>query len=243
MHANVDSDETFLVLDPIRKIRTEPYTPDRHALSIGFGTDWSGLASAWLTEWERHGPKAEKAKARLLGTMETIAAQPNGFVQGSGLYDLDTGRFAIATTPVVGVSHLSAVFGLVEICAEVIDLVEVDGFKAAWLDYCRYFNATKTQQAARYGSNFGTLLLFQGHARLDAYAAVQTGDDTLAARAWSKFYNSDGYVETATSWKTTALTGPDVLVPGGEAAWVSTNSTAQYGLAAIQNLALVGDKM
>ncbi|WP_309058098.1 Tat pathway signal sequence domain protein, partial [Streptomyces sp.] len=27
----VDSDETFLVLDPIRKIRTEPYTPDRHA--------------------------------------------------------------------------------------------------------------------------------------------------------------------------------------------------------------------
>ena len=43
MHANVDSDETFLVLDPIRKIRTEPYTPDRHALSIGFGTDWSGL--------------------------------------------------------------------------------------------------------------------------------------------------------------------------------------------------------
>jgi hypothetical protein len=243
MHANVDSDETFLVLDPIRKIRTEPYTPDRHALSIGFGTDWSGLASAWLTEWERNGPKAEKAKARLLGTMETIAAQPNGFVQGSGLYDLDTGRFAIATTPVVGVSHLSAVFGLVEICAEVIDLVEVDGFKAAWLDYCRYFNATKTQQAARYGSNFGTLLLFQGHARLDAYAAVQTGDDTLAARAWSKFYNSDGYVETATSWKTTALTGPDVLVPGGEAAWVSTNSTAQYGLAAIQNLALVGDKM
>ncbi|WP_329320222.1 exo-rhamnogalacturonan lyase family protein [Streptomyces sp. NBC_01262] len=243
MHANVDSDETFLVLDPIRKIRTEPYTPDRHALSIGFGTDWSGLASAWLTEWERGGPKAEKAKARLLGTMETIAAQPNGFVQGSGLYDLDTGRFAIATTPVVGVSHLSAVFGLVEICAEVIDLVEVDGFKSAWLDYCRYFNATKTQQAARYGSNFGTLLLFQGHARLDAYAAVQTGDDTLAARAWSKFYNSDGYVETATSWKTTALTGPDVLVPGGEAAWVSTNSTAQYGLAAIQNLALVGDKM
>jgi hypothetical protein len=121
--------------------------------------------------------------------------------------------------------------------------VEVDGFKAAWLDYCRYFNATKTQQAARYGSNFGTLLLFQGHSRLDAYAAVQAGDDTLADRAWSKFYNSDGYIETATTWQTVDLTGPDVLVPGGEAAWVSSNSTAQYGLAAIQNLALVGDRM
>ena len=45
----VDSDRTFLVLDPLRKIRTEPYTPDPHALAIGLGTDWSGLAAAWLT--------------------------------------------------------------------------------------------------------------------------------------------------------------------------------------------------
>ncbi|MFJ4835103.1 Tat pathway signal sequence domain protein [Streptomyces sp. NPDC088747] len=242
MHANVDSDETFLVLDPIRKIRTEPYTPDRHALSIGFGTDWSGLVSAWLTEWERRGPKWEKARARVLSTMETIAAQPNGFVQGTGLYDLDTGRFAIAAAPVVGVSHLSAVFGLNELCAELIDLVDVPGFKDAYLDYCRYFNATKTEQAARYGSNFGTLLLFQGHSRLDAYAAVQTGDAKLAARAWDKFYNSDGYKESA-PWTTEELSGPVTLVPGSEADWVYTNDTALYGLAAIENLALLGDRM
>lgn len=242
MHANVDSDETFLVLDPIRKIRTEPYTPDRHALSIGFGTDWSGLVSAWLTEWERRGPKWEKAKARVLSTMETIAAQPNGFVQGSGLYDLDTGKFAIASAPVVGVSHLSAVFGLNELCAELIDLVDVPEFKDAYLDYCRYFNATKAEQVARYGSNFGTLLLFQGHSRLDAYAAVQTGDAKLATRAWDKFYNSDGYKESA-PWTTEKLTGPVTLVPGSEANWVYTNDTALYGLAAIENLALLGDRM
>jgi hypothetical protein len=243
MHANVDSDETFLVLDPIRKIRTEPYTPDRHALSIGFGTDWTGLASAWLTEWERRGPKWEKAKARLLSTMETIAAQPNGFVQGSALYDLDTGRFAVSPTPVVSVSHLSSMFGLVELCAELIAMIDMPAFKQAWLDYCRYYNATKAQQAARYGSNFGSIILFQGHSRLDAYAAVQTGDAALAARAWSKFYNSDDYVDAKMPWKTVPLKGPDVLVPGPEAAWVSTNATALYGLAAIQTLALVGDKM
>ncbi|MDH6571686.1 hypothetical protein M2160_006707 [Streptomyces sp. SAI-117] len=242
MHANVDSDETFLVLDPLRKVRTDPYTPDRHALSVGFGTDWSGLVSAWLTEWERKGPKWEKAKARVLSTMEGIAAQPNGFVQGSGLYDLDTGRFAVAATPVVGVSHLSAVFGLNELCAELIDLVDMPKFNEAYFDYCRYFNATKAEQAARYGSNFGTLLLFQGHSRLDAYAAVQTGDAKLAARAWDKFYNSDGYKESA-PWKTEALSGPVALVAGSEAAWVSTNDTALYGLAAIENLALLGDKM
>lgn len=242
MRANVDSDETFLVLDPIRKIRTEPYTPDRHALSVGFGTDWSGLVSAWLTEWERGGPQADKAKARVLATMETIAAQPNGFVQGTGLYDLDTGRFAIAEKPAVSVSHLSAVFGLNELCAELIDLVDMPAFKSAYLDYCRYFNATKTEQAARYGSNFGTLLLFQGHSRLDAYAAVQTGDEKLAARAWEKFYNSDGYRESA-PWKTEKLTGPVTTVPGSEASWVYTNDTALYGIAAIENLALLGDRM
>jgi hypothetical protein len=242
MHANVDSDETFLVLDPQRKVRTDPYTPDRHALSIGFGTDWSGLVSAWLTEWERKGPKWEKARARVLSTMEGIAAQPNGFVQGSGLYDLDTGKFAVADKPVVSVSHLSAVFGLNELCAELIHLVDMPRFKEVYLDYCRYFNATKAEQAARYGSNFGTLLLFQGHSRLDAYAAVQTGDATLAKRAWTKFYSSDGYSESS-PWKTQELSGPVTLVPGSEAAWVSSNDTALYGLAAIENLALLGDRM
>ncbi|MDT9686030.1 Tat pathway signal sequence domain protein, partial [Streptomyces sp. TRM76323] len=239
MHDLVDSDETFLVLDPIRKIRTEPYEPDRHALSIGFGTDWSGLAAAWLTEWERRGPKAAKAEARLRSTMETIAAQPNGFVQGTGLYDLDTGRFAVATEPVVGVSHLSAMFGLVEMCAELIDLIDMPAFKEAWLDYCRYFNATKTEQAARYGKNFGSLILFQGHSRQDAYAAAQLGDDALAARAWRKFYDSDGYTK-AMKWEKTPLKGPQVLEPGYEHLWISTNTTALFGLAAIQNLALVG---
>lgn len=242
MHANVDSDETFLVLDPQRKVRTDPYTPDRHALSIGFGTDWSGLVSAWLTEWERKGPQWEKAKARVLSTMEGIAAQPNGFVQGSGLYDLDTGKFAVAGKPVVSVSHLSAVFGLNELCAELIHLVDMPEFKDAYLDYCRYFNATKAEQKARYGSDFGSLLLFQGHSRLDAYAAVQTGDAALAKRAWAKFYGSDGYTESS-PWKTEKLTGPATLVAGSEAAWVSTNDTALYGLAAIENLALLGDAM
>ncbi|GAB2325881.1 hypothetical protein STREPTOSP366_10870 [Streptomyces variabilis] len=242
MHANVDSDETFLALDLLRKIRTEPYTPDPGALSIGFGTDWSGLVSAWLTEWERKGPKWQKARARVLSTMETIAAQPNGFVQGSGLYDLATGRFAVAGTPKVEVSHLSAVIGLNELCAELIDLVDMPESEEAYLDYCRYFNATKAEQTARYGTHFGSLILFQGHSRLDAYAAVRTGDEELAKRAWAKFYSSEGYKESA-PWKTGQVSGPTALVAGSEAPWISTNDTALYGLAAIENLALLGDRM
>lgn len=39
------------------------------------------------------------------------------------------------------------------------------------------------------------------------------------------------------------LSGPVALVAGSEAAWVSSNDTALYGLAAIENLALLGDRM
>ncbi|MEU4240393.1 hypothetical protein [Actinoplanes sp. NPDC026619] len=236
----VDSDQTFLVLDPLRKIRTEPYTPDPHALSIGLGTDWSGLAAAWLTEWERRGPSAALAKAKLLGTMETIAAMPNGFVTGSGLYDLDTGRFAPVTAKTVSVSHLSAMFGQVEICAEVIDLVDMPAFEAAWLQYCRLFNATAAEQTAECGASFGNLILRQGHARLTAYAAVRLNSPDLTTRAWKDFYTGDGYAPTL-PWKSEHVTS--TLTPTDAATWVSTNTTALYGLAAIQNLALVGNKI
>jgi hypothetical protein len=236
----VDSDRTFLVLDPLRKVRTDPYTPDPHALSIGLGTDWSGLAAAWLAEWERRGPKADTAKARLLSTMETIAAMPNGFVTGSGLYDLDTGRFAPVTQKVVAVSHLSAMFGQVEVCAEIIDLVDMPAFEAAWLQYCRLFNATKAEQAAECGADFGNLILKQGHARLTAYAAVRLKNADLAARAWKDFYTGDGYAPSL-PWTSRHVT--TTLNPTDAATWVSTNTTALYGLAAIQNLALVGDQI
>jgi len=236
----VDSDQTFLVLDPLRKIRTEPYTPDPHALSIGLGTDWSGLAAAWLTEWERQGPKAAVAKAKLLGTMETIGAMPNGFVTGSGLYDLDTGRFAPVAEKIVSVSHLSAMFGEVEICAELIDLVEMPAFEAAWLQYCRLFNATRAEQTAECGAYFRNLILRQGHARLTAYAAVQLDRDDLAARAWKEFYTGDGYAPNL-PWTSQPVTS--TLNPTQAAPWVSTNTTALYGLAAIQTLALVGNQI
>ncbi|WP_436521183.1 hypothetical protein [Actinoplanes sp. HUAS TT8] len=241
MRELVGSDQTFLALDPLRKIRTEPYTPDPHALSIGLGTDWSGLAAAWLTEWERRGPSHKTAERKLLATMRTIARMPNGFVTGSGLYDIDTGEFA-EIGKVVSVSHLSAMFGQVEICAELIGLVDVPGFEQAWLQYCRLFNATKAEQAAETGADFGNLILKQGHSRLSAYAAVRLNDAALAARAWREFTGTDGYTD-ASPWQTTRREGPEVLNPVDEASWVDTNTTALYGLAAIQNLALIGDRL
>lgn len=179
--------------------------------------------------------------------MHSIAALKNGFVTGLGLYNLNTGVIAPpATDPNnlgdVDVSHLSASFGLPEIIAQLTDYLGADlpaGFESAWLDYCYYYGAGAAEQTARYGESFGSLNLKQGHSRLTAYAAKKTGNDTLAARAWSEFLGTDGLAPTL-PWSSVRVNGSEALVAVDEAAWVSTNDAALYGLAAIENLAQVG---
>jgi hypothetical protein len=241
MHDVIDGDRTFLVLDPIRKIRTEPYTPDPKALSIGLGTDWGALAAAWFTEWERGGDPV--ARTKLINTATAIGQLANGFITGSGMYDLTTGTFATDTKG-VSVGSLSAVFGLVELCSEIIAAADLPGFERAWLQYCRLYNATAQEQTEAVGKSFGNLNLKQAHSRLTAYVAAKTGDATLAARAWAEFTTGHaGYPANGLSWEATRISGPHVLNPVDETPWISTNATAQYGLAAIQCLALVGDQL
>ena len=50
-------------------------------------------------------------------------------------------------------------------------------------------------------------------------------------------------VQGLTPEELTRRVGPEVLNPVDEASWVDTNTTALYGLAAIQNLALIGDRL
>ncbi|WP_219466579.1 exo-rhamnogalacturonan lyase family protein [Nonomuraea rhizosphaerae] len=237
-------EETFLGLDPLRKVRPDVYTPDPSALSVGLGTDWGALAAAWLTRWERHGD--EHAKDRLLGTMAGIGALPRGFLTGEGRLDLATGRFD-TTREQISVSHLSSVFGLPEMCSELISLgLDVPGFERAWLDYCRLYLAPPEQQAAEVGQALSGISLIQAHSRLTAYAAARTGDADLAAWAWRKFFLGEGdqlnrnRLQSQGDWRLTRVEGPAVLAPVVEAPFVSTNDAAQYALAAIQNLALIG---
>ncbi|KAK3304149.1 uncharacterized protein B0T15DRAFT_535651 [Chaetomium strumarium] len=254
----LDTDVTYGVLDPNRKVRTDGWTPaPGRAVAIGLGTDWSALAAGWLMDWERRGERWRGSRTKLVKTMAGIARLKNGFVTGSGLYNLSD--WTLGPPPadpgnegtVVAVSHLSAVFGLVEVVAELIDWFGDSeeeelpaGFKDAWLEYCYYFNAGKAEQKARYGVDFGNLNLYQGHSRLTAYVARERGDDeALRQRAWKEFYTTDGLKESA-PWNVTTIDGKGqtVLGEGGveEASWFATNDVAQYGLAAIENLALVG---
>ncbi|TMR22178.1 Tat pathway signal sequence domain protein [Nonomuraea turkmeniaca] len=237
-------EETFTVIDPQRKVRQDVYTPDPAALSVGLGTDWGSLAAAWLTRWERYGD--ERARDRLLGTMAGIGALPQGFLTGEARFNLETGRFD-ASSDKISVSHLSSLFGLPEICAELIALdLGVPGFERAWLDYCRLYLATPEQQEAEVGRRLSGISLIQAHSRLTAYAAARTDDAALAAWAWRKFTFDEGdqlnknQLQRQENWELTLVDGPEVLSPLREAPFVSTNGAAQYGLAAIHNLALIG---
>jgi hypothetical protein len=229
------SDATFLALDPLRKVRPA-YQPRREALGVGLGTDWGALAATWLTEWERTGDP--RSRDRLLGTMADIGALKHGFFTGEALYNLDTGRFD-TTRVQAGVSHLSAVFGLVEICSELITLVDIPEFERAWLQYCRLYLAPPHEQEAELGTALEGIHLHQAHSRLAAYAAARTGDAVHAERAWRAFHGGGEFASNGRSFRTRRIEPPHVLHPVDEAEGLSTNDAAQFALAVIQNLALV----
>jgi hypothetical protein len=248
----LDTDKTYGVLDPQRKVREDGWTPTPgQPTAISLGTDWAGLAAGWLLEWERRGPRWQEARAKLTGTARGIANLTNGFVTGSGLYTITNGSLLPPPEDpnnegIVSVSHLSAVFGMPEVISELLEYWGDDapqGLESVWLDYCFYYGATKAEQAARYGENFGSLNLVQGHSRLSAWYANHEGNSTVGLRAWNAFYNNNDGFTADQPWKAEVLKNSSVLVETEEASWVSTNAVAQYGLAAIQNLGLVGEEL
>ncbi|WP_144114010.1 Tat pathway signal sequence domain protein [Paraburkholderia sp. BCC1886] len=239
MHAQADAVERLRDILPGRKI-DEPYPAvDReHHATVSFGTDWGAVAAAWLTEWER--TQSQVYRDRLVASMESIAAQPHGFFTGYGVMDLRTGRFAPDMSGAMSVSHLSAVFGLPEVCGELFRLLDVPAFREAWLQYCTLYSASAEEQQAALGKPLGKLNLNQGHARLLAFAGHETGDAALCRRAWQQFFAGRAG-STFSDFHTERVRVPDVLYDVDEAPRVSTNSSAQWGLGAIGLLALAVD--
>jgi hypothetical protein len=241
MREQIEGARALAMIQANRKVARDRVTPpDPNATEVyaGFGTDWGSLAAAWLTEWERTGDV--RMRDRLLASMRSIARQPRGFFTQAARLNLDTGAFAISDSDRVSVSHLSAVFGLVEVCAELVQLLDVPEFEQAWLDYCYFYNAPAEEQAKQFGRPLTGLNLQQGHSRLTAFAANVREDEALAKRAWEEFYRGSGGIARRGAPELKRVSGPEVLRPVDEAAGVSTNGTAQWGLAAIQCLALVG---
>jgi hypothetical protein len=239
MREQIEAGRTLRTIQPTRKLaeaqNRPPEDPNGDFAYLGFGTDWGSLAGAWLTEWER--TRDTRMRDRLVASMKTIGAQPRGFFTGGGRLNLVTGAFDVAKDDKISVSHLSAAFGLPEVCAELIELLAVPGFEHAWLEYCELYNATPEEQAQLLGEPLGPLNLQQGHARLTAFAAHRKRDARLAARAWEEFMEGRNGYSARQEFTTRRIDGPAVLNPVDEMPGGSTNASAQWGLAAIVTLA------
>ncbi len=234
MHALVDCDYKLTEVSPGRKLAHPVQNP--HPASVSLGTDWGSFCAAWFTEWERTGDT--KYRDKMIAGMKAIAAAPHGWFTSGWGYDPKTGVLYPLGDRIV-VSHLNAVFGAVEINAEMLQSLDVPEYERAWLQYCELYNASPEEQEKALGTRLSGTGLTQGHSRLTAYAAWRRKDPKLAARAWSEFARNFMKPDL----QLTHLEGPAVLNPVDEAAWVSTNDAAQWGLAAIQNLALIGEQL
>jgi len=78
------------------------------------------------------------------------------------------------------------------------------------------------------------------HSRLTAYAAHHERDRALALRAWRELLGDGAFLRRQPARR---IEGTQVLRPLREQSGIGTNGTAQRSLAAIQNLALVGDTL
>jgi hypothetical protein len=237
------SDETLANVFIERKVASEggsgigirqkiPGTVD-----CSFGTSWGSFIAAWLTEWERTGNTYWRD--RIVNGMTSIAALKHGWFCAGAPFDLKTGRF-IGPGDQIDVSHLNAVFGVVEMHQELLTLVDVPAYKRVWLDYCKYYSAPADEITAFLGVTPKDRSLREAHSRLTAYAARELKDPKLAERAWAEFLQGEGR-GTPLKVATRRIEGPAVLHATDEDPQISTNGASQWGLAAIENLQLIGD--
>jgi len=247
----LQAEQAFVLVDARRKVRDPSviYKPDPRALYLNFGTDWAGVAAAQLLEWERRGPRWQEARSKLLTTAKTFPKLKYGFITGEALYNSEDGSWSPPPTDpsnngTVNVSHLSAVFGVLETLDQLFEhepQLTNSSFENAWLDYCYYYGAPKAEQIARYGVALKDQSLRQGHSRLTAYVANKRKNTALAQRAWDMFLRDNSADELSPSdpWSVVRLNGSEVLTPVDEADWITTNAAALYGLAGIELLALI----
>ncbi len=241
MRLVLDSDYKLIEINPVRKLPNQP--PNPYPANAAFGPDWFAFASNWLTEWERTG--STKYRDKIITGMKCLGAMPHGLFSGERFgYDPKTGMLYNIDGDQLSVSHLSCVFGGIEIAAELISLLDVPEFEKAWLQYATLYSAPHEEQEKALGQHFKLNVLTTAHSRMTAYAAWKKGDAKLAERAWSEFISSDKRPEWLhLSHTLEKVEGPLVLNPLEDVPWISTNDTAQWSLAAIQNLALIGDHL
>ncbi|QBE66746.1 exo-rhamnogalacturonan lyase family protein [Pseudoduganella lutea] len=238
MRELLGSDAGLANVDISRKLRKQAGAPKSEFIDASFGTVWGSLVAAWLAEWERTGDT--RWRDRIVAGMRSIAALERQWFAAGAPYDHRTGTFR-GPGDKASFSNLNGVFGVVEMNAELLTLVDEPAYRKAWIQYCRTYNAPKEDIVALLGRDPGGRGMSDTNSRMTAYAAYQLRDRALALRGWREFFQSD-WLKNGPA-RPHRIDGPAVLRPLAELSGISTNGSAQWGLAAIQHLALGGDSL
>ncbi|MGO9260997.1 MAG: Tat pathway signal sequence domain protein [Bryobacteraceae bacterium] len=242
----VDVDGKYTELDPMRL--ASPRTgPIPYPARIRGGPDWLACAGNWMTEWERTGNT--KYRDKILVGMDSIAKMPYGFMTGPNTlygYDPKTGMLYPLVPDGFGVYNLQVIQGGAEVAFELNQLIDHAGWQKAFLQYCRLTGAPKDVAARDVTTGAeGSDGAYAGVGRLAAYAYSKTRNTAFIARAVAQLGAGGGGFRRLPGgpYATQHVAGPDVMNPIDEAPGVSTNSTAQNSLTAIQVLELCKDQL
>lgn len=207
---------------------------------ISVGTDYGATLANWLTAWERTGDP--EIKSWIENSMRAIGHAKGGFFVNRFNYDPVTRKMSAPGGEPLQISHLSIMFGLPEVVAEVVELIDVPEFKDAWIQYGTLLYASNDEKIKQLGSRLKSPGFKTAHSRVMAYAAVKSSNTELVRQAAEYFYTTPKQGRKPLL-KTQEISGEKVLNTVNEAAWVTTNDSAQWGLSAIQCSALIPDKL
>jgi hypothetical protein len=235
MREVLDADRKAIEVDTMRlaaPLTTKLSYPGR----VRGGPDWLAFVGNWMTEWERTGDS--KYRDKIIAGFDSIAAMPFGFLTGGAtqLYGYDPASGKLYTLDArVGTYNLATIMGGAEVVFELNTLIDHPGWKKAWNQYCRLHTARQDviERDNASGSE-GDDARYSRPGRLSGYLYTLTKNPAFARRAWQ------GVRVPAAAPR--ALSGPDVLTAIEEVPGVSTNSTAQGCLEAIEVLAMCGDQ-
>lgn len=246
MRESLDAEKSIQKYEPLRIAQPRDKFPYYGPTRLRWGPDWLALAGNWMTEWERTGNILYKNK--IIAGLESLTKLPDNLFTGpNGLsYDPATGNMWYDGKPgLTNKAHLPTIMGGYEILMEMFDMIDYKPFRKTFTEYCRHYSmpgnsAQRTEKTRKWGDiNFRT-------PRLTAFAARELNDDSLAARAWREFLAGRRWASTNNRpeiYSAKLISGAEVTRPVHENPFVSTNSTAQWGLNAIIMLELIGDKI
>ncbi len=241
MRAVADADLKLLEVDPMRLAYPIPEGEKKYPARARGGPDWLAAVSNWMTEWERTGNTEYRDK--IYAGMDCIAEMPYGFLSGPDNtfgYDPETNKLYTLTEDPYGPYNLTTIMGGAEVIFELNELINHPGWKKAWLQYCRLYNAPKRviRKDMKTGKE-GEDGAYARPDRLAAYVYYKTGNEAFIKPAVSRLFGRSG----ANRLIPAQISGPDVLNPILELSRVSTNNTAQSSLISIQVLEMCKDKL